>query len=89
MTWPRTGNREVSIQVFVEGVTVPILFVVELSEVSESTVRKRGVVGTVLSGPISLRLFNPSQFYSRTKKCSVSWQRQQKGNAVESGNEVS
>ena len=69
MTWPRTGHGEASIQVFVEGVTVPILFVAELSEVSESTVRKRGVVGTVLSEPLSLRLFNPSQFYSRTKKC--------------------
>ena len=86
MTRPRTGHSEVSIQVFVEGVTVPILFVVEPSKVSESTIRKRGVVGRVLSGPVSLRLFNPSQFYTRTKKCSIS---QQKGNAIESCKEIS
>ena len=51
MTRSRMGHCAAIIQVFVEGVTVPIRCVIERSKFAESVVRKRGVVvGRVLSG---------------------------------------
>ena len=40
MTRSRMGHCEAIIQVFVEGVTVPIRCVIELSKVAESRIRK-------------------------------------------------